>query len=280
MNILIPIMSLLFLQNCSYSNKTLNNEKNLNLKSNLISVDTSNFKKDSLEKKEVNNQFETFNNLKVTYEENLKIPKELIERLPAEMKKEAISMIDKPIIYKLLHNGNSTSYKIDENFLIEKKIEQGNKNSKSFALAQFSTYKNYLENILIIKSGTSSAVYLINGKLKQLDWKIMNESKLIGKYLCKKAITTTKDGKVTAYFTDEIPVSEGPSIYGNLPGLILYLEAPDRNYKAIKIEFAENVKVERFKDGKNVTEEEYNKIVEKQKNQPTIKQTVEEYHEN
>ena len=103
--------------------------------------------------------------------------------------------------------------------------------------------------------------YLIKDTLPDFHWKITGETKKIGRYTAIKAVGTEKiwkkkvsmpdlSGKknikpaveskivtreVTAWFTPEIPVSNGPEKYGGLPGLILELHIPGKIYMAKKI---------------------------------------------
>ena len=74
--------------------------------------------------------------------------------------------------------------------------------------------------------------YCITSKIKEREWLLQEEKKEIAGYTCKKAISSTKftdrfgkisDLKITAWYTDEIPISLGPKNYAGLPGLILEL---------------------------------------------------------
>lgn len=70
-------------------------------------------------------------------------------------------------------------------------------------------------------------VYETNDKM---DWKIENETKTLGNYTLQKA-TTHFGGRVwTAWFTTEIPISEGPYKFRGLPGLILLVEDSQKNF--------------------------------------------------
>lgn len=76
-----------------------------------------------------------------------------------------------------------------------------------------------------------------------IDWKIIDEEKIIDNYKCKKAIATqifysydregklkTKEQAIECWFTSQIPVPFGPENYGGLPGLILSLSSQGNNY--------------------------------------------------
>jgi len=54
-----------------------------------------------------------------------------------------------------------------------------------------------------------------------IDWKFEEGTKQIGKYTCKKARTTFAGRNYTAWYSEEIPLSEGPYKFRGLPGLIL-----------------------------------------------------------
>lgn len=105
-----------------------------------------------------------------------------------------------------------------------------------------SSYNDYLryftpfdENIGI----TLGKIYVtvpISGKnykyeeSNDMNWKLENEYKKIGKYKCQKA-TAKKYGRTwTAYFTNEIPFPYGPYKFSKLPGLILEVFDDKKDY--------------------------------------------------
>jgi len=67
--------------------------------------------------------------------------------------------------------------------------------------------------------------YLIDEEFPALNWKIEQETKVIGGYNCQKAETHFKGRDYTAWFTTDIPFQAGPWKLQGLPGLIL--EASD-----------------------------------------------------
>lgn len=58
------------------------------------------------------------------------------------------------------------------------------------------------------------------GKYK-LDWKLNSNTKKIGNYYCKEAILNYAGRKWIAYYTEDIPLNDGPFLFNGLPGLIL-----------------------------------------------------------
>ncbi len=112
-----------------------------------------------------------------------------------------------------------------------------------------------------------------------IPWKLLNESKKIGVFLCNKAIATYRGREYTAWYTNEIPVPYGPWKLQGLPGLII--EAYDTNkelyiyFKSIDYPMLKNIsikplrKTEEDKNLKWLSPEEYkqtlNAIVEKNK---------------
>lgn len=54
-----------------------------------------------------------------------------------------------------------------------------------------------------------------------LDWELQNETKTIAGLTCSKAMTNYGGREYTAWYTTEIPISDGPYIFNGLPGLIV-----------------------------------------------------------
>ena len=67
----------------------------------------------------------------------------------------------------------------------------------------------------------------VNEKTPKINWVLTNETKEIGKFLCKKAVAHFRGREYTAWYSREIPVPYGPWKLQGLPGLIL--EAYDTN---------------------------------------------------
>lgn len=64
--------------------------------------------------------------------------------------------------------------------------------------------------------------------LHNFSWIISGEVKKIDSFACVKATTTWRGRNYTAWFTESIPVSNGPWKFGGLPGLIVEIYDTDK----------------------------------------------------
>jgi GLPGLI family protein len=109
-------------------------------------------------------------------------------------------------------------------------------------------YKNFVEKSMYLREIVWQQPYISQEpNLPNFDWAIDTTQKYIGKFLCKKATTNFRGRHFIVWFTQEIPISDGPWKFWGLPGLIL--EAKDEkgdysfmlesiNYPAKDINFA------------------------------------------
>lgn len=109
--------------------------------------------------------------------------------------------------------------------------------------------------------------YIVDDSLRKPDWKILNQIKEVAGYVCMKAITEDKikGQKVVAWFTGDIPVSDGPETLWGLPGMILEMDVDDGTVMvtATSVEFKKLDKelvLPKMK-GKKVTNIEIDKVV-------------------
>lgn len=72
---------------------------------------------------------------------------------------------------------------------------------------------------------------LIEDSLANIKWKITDEYRNIAGYTCRRANGVVLDSVyVVAFYTDEIPVSAGPSCFRGLPGMILGVAVPELHF--------------------------------------------------
>jgi GLPGLI family protein len=84
-----------------------------------------------------------------------------------------------------------------------------------------SFYKDVASNTLQSAALFKNNNYLLEEKIPEINWKISQETKMIGGYDCQKATTTFRGRTYEAWFCSKLPYNIGPWKLGGLPGLIL-----------------------------------------------------------
>ncbi len=209
-------------------------------------------------------------------------------KMPEDRKAFMLKMIKSRMerVYELDFNKKASIYKE------QKKLETPSE-TKSFSRTSNDVlFKNTKEKIFANKKETFGKIFLIKDSLQQLNWKLGKASKMIGKHLCFKATAMKKEKtrfgrfgksskkikdstanenkktkltKVVAWYAPDIPVNHGPADYYGLPGLILEINAGNFQVLCTKIVLNPEEKVEIIapKKGKEVTQKQYDEIVEK-----------------
>lgn len=159
-------------------------------------------------------------------------------------------------------------------------------------------YKDVKEGVYYNQVEMFGKIFLVRDSLPKPNWKLENETKKIGAYTCYKATTVkkvmrpgfgkvrrepgereektkdkvhnapvekTEEITVTAWYTPDIPVNQGPGEYWGLPGLILEINADRTTIRCsgIVMNSKEKRKVEVPKKGKQVNQAEFDEIMEK-----------------
>lgn len=92
-------------------------------------------------------------------------------------------------------------------------------------------YKNFLTDSLKIREIVYLEPYTSAETIPSLDWKITNTTKKIGSFTTKLATTKFRGRNYNAWFTEEIPISDGPWKFSGLPGLILEVVSENEDYQ-------------------------------------------------
>lgn len=145
-------------------------------------------------------------------------------------------------------------------------------------------YKNLRENRYLNKTEISGKLFLIKDELADLKWEMTGETKTIGKYTCYKAVReqeiesvsfkSSEEGKnkeerrkeikeTVAWYTPEIPISNGPGMHGGLPGLILEIQEGKQTIvcSEIVINSLKKIEIKEPTKGKKVSQEKFDKIM-------------------
>ncbi len=148
-------------------------------------------------------------------------------------------------------------------------------------------YKNLNQNRYANQTEIFGKQFLIKDVLENIEWELGKETKNIGEYACFKATysttrtvmnmeTSSEDNNeegvvrkeepvvVTAWYTPQIPVKNGPSNYQGLPGLILEINDGSETILCSKIVLnpEKGISIKEPEKGKVVTDVEYRTILE------------------
>ena len=151
-------------------------------------------------------------------------------------------------------------------------------------------YKNTKDQRFAEQVDTYGKIFLVKDEIEKIEWKLGSETKYIGEYPCYKATYTKmvpkprefvntdadeeidldaepemEERTVTAWYTPQIPVNNGPDDYQGLPGLILEVHDGKLTIICSKIVLnpKERININEPDKGKVVTQEKYDEIMEK-----------------
>ena len=122
-----------------------------------------------------------------------------------------------------LPNGDNIIGKMIDNAMKSGEFFKGNyphKRMKTYV------YKNYPQGNITVTDGLSMQDYIYEDELNAQQWEINDSTKTILDYQCQMAICDFRGRGWTAWFTTDIPVSDGHWKFGGLPGL--RMEAYDK----------------------------------------------------
>ena len=242
---------------------------------------------------------------KATYKSKRKVDIKLDStRANAEMQSKMMEMLKKQFekTYTLNFNSSESIYK--ENEKLGK--PQGPNNMEMVMINTGGSdilYKSIKENRFTNQNDVFGKIFLIKDTLEKLGWKLEKETRNIGAYTCykatlkrevkdiensinfnknndskeKKEVSKMKEITITAWYTLEIPVSNGPGTFHGLPGLILAVNDGTETIVCSKIVLNPKNKADfsEPKKGKVVSQEKFESILEKK-----IKEMNERYSPN
>ena len=216
------------------------------------------------------------------------MPPDRVERMKSRMK----SSLEKN--YILYFNSNSSYFEEEE------VLEAGGGQGGGFNWMQFvsgpdggNLHKNLQSNIYTNKKELFGKIFLVKDSIIPIKWVMTGETKQIGIYNAYKATITkeveeqafsfgrrpaepsansdeennqplpkTRRVETIAWFTPDIPVSTGPSMYGGLPGLILEISDDNVSILCKKVVFnpKDKINIKAPSKGKVVTKNEFEQI--------------------
>lgn len=217
-------------------------------------------------------------------------------QMTTEMQTKMMEMMKKQFqkTYTLTFD-RSTSIYMEEESLDKPQVGGGGFQVQILGGGSDALFKNTQSNRYVNQRETMGKIFLIKDELETLDWKLESDSKYIGDYLCFKASyskmievskTFSNSGSnlededevededeepeleeriVTAWYTPQIPISNGPASYQGLPGLILEVNDGKLTIMCSRIVLnpEDKVAIEEPSKGKEVSQADYDEIMDK-----------------
>jgi GLPGLI family protein len=143
--------------------------------------------------------------------------------------------------YKLTINDKSSGQKREQNLIvyfsgsksieliikpqnistIEKSSDELNQIKVISTKRPYFIYKDFYKRELILSDYVATRKYLISDTLNNFKWKITSEKAKIQNFNCKKATITFRGRFYEVWYTEDIPIRNGPWKFCGLPGLII-----------------------------------------------------------
>lgn len=208
-----------------------------------------------------------------------------------DMQKQIMEMLKKQFekTFTLTFDQNESIYKEEESLSAP---QVGGSNGLMVMTAGGGSdilYKNTKEQRFVNQNELMGKVFLVMDSIPKREWKLESDTKNIGEYTCYKATITREievrkprisfnDDKesdeaetemqtqtITAWYTPQIPVSNGPQKYQGLPGLILEVNDGEETIICSKIVInpEDRISIKEPNKGKEVDQEEFEVIREK-----------------
>jgi len=151
---------------------------------------------------------------------------------------DSTDLENKKTEYMVLFSGDGiSSYSSRAKLLGNSVILKGNTaNTSKSALTDFQyiIIKNTKEDSLAYTLQIVEDFFYYKQKLDLFDWKLHEDTKVIKGYNAQKATMTYSGRDYIAWFTLEIPISDGPFKFNGLPGLILEI-ADTKNHHVFEL---------------------------------------------
>ncbi|MES1197777.1 MAG: GLPGLI family protein, partial [Chitinophagaceae bacterium] len=84
-------------------------------------------------------------------------------------------------------------------------------------------YKEMVKNEIVVTDKVVTDKFFCYDSMELFSWQIAADTQTVEGYSCQKAVCHFRGRDYTAWFTYQIPISNGPLKFGGLPGLICKL---------------------------------------------------------
>ncbi len=143
------------------------------------------------------------------------------------------------IKYRLIHSGHESIFFSPEDnsiFLNDEDIMD----FKDLSISKMAsvTYKDFSKGQTLQREFILDKAFVIKDILNRYEWTLLSDQKKINGINCKLAKSEDVFGTVIfVWYSEDIPIINGPSIYHNLPGLIVQVNSEKFDFELVSIKY-------------------------------------------
>lgn len=91
-------------------------------------------------------------------------------------------------------------------------------------------HKKFQTNLIQVYDNLFFDNYNYSQSLNSINWEIKSDIKIINGFTCQKATANYSGRSYIAWFTEEVPINDGPYVFNGLPGLIVEISDNKNHY--------------------------------------------------
>jgi GLPGLI family protein len=181
--------------------------------------------------------------VKITYEQKIFYSDAFFSQIPGGASEEFKAAFRKPKTFELINNGdNSLFQSIMEKEIIIPSSEANSETSinKGTFIKPFNVWilKDFTKQSIIKSATVKDQEYYVEQPFMVEDIIYDKRTKVIDGYTCLSAFTVSaKNDTIQYWYTQEIPIIDGPFTMTAIPGLVLSTESKKKVVYVTKIEF-------------------------------------------
>lgn len=181
--------------------------------------------------------------VKITYEQKIFYSDAFFSQIPGGASEEFKAAFRKPKTFELINNGdNSLFQSIMEKEIIIPSSEANSETSinKGTFIKPFNLWilKDFTKQSIIKSATVEDQEYYVEQPFMVEDIIYDKRTKVIDGYTCLSAFTVSaKNDTIQYWYTQEIPIIDGPFTMTAIPGLVLSTESKKKVVYVTKIEF-------------------------------------------
>ncbi|WP_026709599.1 GLPGLI family protein [Flavobacterium frigidarium] len=181
--------------------------------------------------------------VKISYEQRILYSDVFFNQVPENEREELKRILSLPNYFELTNNGDFSLFKSvnsKEEFIASKKVNTTTSIHNGSVIKPFKMWilKNHIKRSNLEDLQIMDMHYYYESPFTDIDLIYDNKIKKIDNYSCKSAysISPSKD-TIRYWYTQEIPILDGPYTMTTIPGLILSVEEKRKVIYITKIEF-------------------------------------------